>query len=107
MPKFTFKLRTLATNDPNAESFTFILPLKPEHKETLAHAIDLQGEFSTTKANGYVLLDYPPCWHLAEFRSDRLIRFLPLTRTNLQLAFGRERGDRYWQMMLFRRRYTR
>jgi hypothetical protein len=105
MPRFTFKLHTLATSDPNPGSF--FIQLKPDHKETLAHAIDLQGEFSTTKANGYVLLDYPPCWHLAEFRSDRLIRFLPLTRTNLQLAFGRERGDRYWHMMLFRRRYTR
>jgi hypothetical protein len=50
MPRFTFKLHTLATSDPNPGSF--FVQLKPDHKETLAHAIDLQGEFSTTKANG-------------------------------------------------------
>ena len=66
MTSFALKLHTLATNDPNPGSF--VLQLKPEHKETLAHAIDLQGQFLTTSADGYALLDYPPCWHLAEFR---------------------------------------
>ena len=101
MTSFAFKLHTLATNDPNPGSF--VLQLKPEHKETLAHAIDLQGQFLTTSADGYALLDYPPCWHLAEFRSGRLTRYLPLTRSNLRLSFGQERGDRYWQRVLHRR----
>jgi len=106
MPGFSFKLQTLATNDPDSESFDFVLQLKPEPKMTLAHAIELQGEFSTKSANGYALLDYPPCWHLAEFRSDRLTRFLPLTRSNLRRAFGRDRGDHYWRCVLQRRRYA-
>lgn len=74
---------------------------------TLAHAIELSGTFSKEIANGYALLDYPPCWHLAEFRSDRLTRFLRLNRANLRLAFGQERGDHYWQTLLLKRRYPR
>ncbi|MBK8640500.1 MAG: hypothetical protein IPN92_20265 [Chromatiaceae bacterium] len=105
MPKFTLKLTTIWTNDPNPGSFRIVL--KPEHTATLAHAIELSGTFSKEIANGYALLDYPPCWHLAEFRSDRLIRFLRLNRANLRLAFGHERGDRYWQMLLLKRRYPR
>ena len=74
MPAFALKLTTLATNDPNPGEFVILL--KPEHKQTLAHAMDLRGEFSIEKAEGYALLDYPPSWHLAEFRANRLARYL-------------------------------
>ncbi|MBK1646888.1 hypothetical protein CKO25_20120 [Thiocapsa imhoffii] len=100
----TLHLTTILTNDPNPGSFRILL--KPEHTATLAHAIELSGTFSNEIANGYALLDYPPCWHLTEFRQNRLIRFLRLNRTNLRLAFGPERGDRHWQAILFRRRYA-
>ncbi|MFZ0791080.1 MAG: hypothetical protein WAM94_15820 [Chromatiaceae bacterium] len=73
MPSFTFKLTTLATNDPSPGPF--VIQLKPDHKETLAHAIELQGEFSKEVANGYALLNYPPCRHLTELRANRLARF--------------------------------
>lgn len=105
MSRFTLDLTTLLTNDPSPGSF--VIELKPDHTETLAHAIEVRGEFSVKTANGYALLDYPPCWHLAEFRDDRLIRFLRLSRTNLRLAFGQERGDQYWQTILHKRRYNR
>lgn len=77
------------------------------HTHTLSHAIELQGDFTAMAANGYALLDYPPCLHLAEFRANRLDRFLPLTRANLRLAFGQDRGDRCWQLIVFKRRYAR
>ncbi|CRI67839.1 hypothetical protein THIOKS1860008 [Thiocapsa sp. KS1] len=105
MPSFTFDLNTIWTNDPNPVSFRIVL--KPEHTATLAHAIELSGTFSKEIANGYALLDYTPCWHLAEFRENRLTRFLRLNRANLRLAFGPERGDRHWQTILFRRRFAR
>ena len=73
------------------------------HAETLAHSLERQGDFSTRTAEGYALLDYPPCWHLAEFRANQLARFLPLTRGNLRQAFGKERGD-YWMARLAARR---
>jgi hypothetical protein len=105
MSKFTINLETFGTNDTNPRSFSFVLT--PEHTATLAHALELRGEFSKAIANGYALLDYPPCWHLAEFRSNRLTRFLRLNRTNLRLAFGQERADRYWQTLLLKRRHAR
>ena len=102
MPAFTLKLKTLVTNDPNPGEFVVLL--KPEHKQTLTHAMDLRGEFSIEKAEGYALLDYSPCWHLAEFRANRLARYLRLTRSNLRLAFGKERGDRWMELVTARRR---
>lgn len=105
MSRFTLDLATIWTNDPNPGSFRIVL--KPEHTATLAHAIALRGAFSKETADGYALLDYPPCWHLAEFRSNRLTRFLRLNRANLRLAFGHERGDRFWQTRLVKRRYPR
>lgn len=105
MPAFTFKLNTLATDDPNPGQFVIVL--RPDHQETLAHAMDLQGDFSRGTAEGYALLDYPPCWHLAEFRSNRLTRYLPLTRGNLQHAFGKEHGDSWMERILARRRSRR
>ncbi len=83
--------------------------VRPQQKrltDTLAHALEWQGAFSKIAANGYALLDYAPCWHPAEFRSDRLTRFLPLTRGNLRLAFGQDRGDRWWQRCASKRRST-
>jgi hypothetical protein len=64
------------------------------YAKTLSHAVETQGDFSERSADGYVLLYHQPCFHLARFRSGRLDRFLRLTRSNLRLAFGRERGDR-------------
>lgn len=105
MTAFTLKLKTLATNDPNAGESALLL--KPKHKQTLTHAMELRGEFSIEKAEGYALLDYPPCWQLAEFRADRLVRYLRLTRSNLRLAFGKERGDQWMESVKFRRRASR
>ena len=79
----------------------------PHAVSTLSHAIELQGDFSAEVASGYALLDYPPSLHLAVFESNRLSRFLPLTRRNLREAFGQDRGERCWQAILFRRRYSR
>jgi hypothetical protein len=105
MPAFTYSLNTLVTNDP--ELGEFVIVHKPDHQKALVHALDLRGEFLPGKAEGYALLDYPPCWHLAEFRANRLIRYLPLTRTNLRLAFGQERGDRWSEHVRLRRRAAR
>jgi hypothetical protein len=71
----------------------------PDHTATLAHAVEVSGTFSTTTADGYALLHYPPCWHLGEFRADRLIRFVRLNRTNLRRAFGQPRGDQLWHTL--------
>jgi hypothetical protein len=79
----------------------------PHAASTLSHAIVLQGEFSAGVAHGYALLNYPPSLHLAVFESNRLTRFLPLTRRNLREAFGQERGDRCWQAILLNRRFSR
>ena len=64
------------------------------YAKTLSHAVETQGDFSKQSADGYALLYHSPCFHLAWFRAGRLERFLRLTRSNLRLAFGRERGDR-------------
>jgi len=64
------------------------------YAKTLSHAVETQGEFSERSSDGFVLLYHSPCFHLARFRAGRLERFLRLTRSNLRLAFGRERGDR-------------
>lgn len=59
------KLTTIAGNVLGG---SFYLAVKPDHREdalkrnrihTLAHAIELQGEFSASSADGYALLNYP------------------------------------------------
>ena len=77
------------------------------HTNTLSHAVELQGEFSASSANGYALLDYSPCLHLARFQGNRLDRFLLLTRSNLRMAFGHDRGDRCMELIVSRRLYSR
>jgi len=77
------------------------------HTNTLSHAIDMQGDFSASSANGFALLDYPPSIHLARFKANRLDRFLRLTRSNLRIAFGQERGDRCMQLVVSRRHHSR
>ena len=78
-----------------------------DYTNTLSHSIELQGDFSASSANGYALLDYPPSIHLAWFQANRLDRFLRLTRSNLRMAFGHERGDRCMQLIVSRRSYSR
>ena len=77
------------------------------HTNTLSRAVELQGDFSASSANGYALLDYPPCLHLARFQANRLDRFLRLTRSNLRMAFGHDRGDRCMELIVSRRLYSR
>ena len=77
------------------------------HTKTLSHAIETRGDFSDRSADGYALLYHPPCFHLARFRAGRLERFLRLTRSNLRLAFGRERGDRCMDLIGAGRRRLR
>lgn len=78
-----------------------------KHTKTLSHAIETRGDFSDCSADGYALLYYSPCFHLARFQADRLDRFLRLTRSNLRLAFGRERGDRCMDLIDANRRRLR
>jgi hypothetical protein len=78
------------------------------HTNTLSHAIELQRASSAPSATSYPLLDYPPCLHLAKFTGTRLARFLPLTRSNLRMDFGKERGDRCMRLIVSsRKRSTR
>jgi hypothetical protein len=79
----------------------------PNHAETLARSLERRGDFSTRAADGIALLEAPPCWHLAVFESNRLVRFMPLTRSNLRHAFGTECGDDWMARVLARRRAAR
>ena len=79
----------------------------PKHANTLSHAVEIRGDFSERSADGYALLYYPPCFHLARFQADRLDRFIRLTRSSLRLAFGRERGDRCMDLIGASRRRLR
>jgi hypothetical protein len=79
----------------------------PTHAQTLARSLERRGDFSEQRADGVALLEAPPCWHLAVFQSNRLVRFMALTRSNLRHAFGQECGDDWMARVLARRRAAR
>jgi hypothetical protein len=77
-----------------------------KHTKTLAHAVGTEGKLFDPETKpfddlgtSYALLYYPPCFHLARFQARRLERFLRLSRSNLRRAFGKERGDRWKELI--------